>query len=78
MKYCARCILPDTRLGIFLDEEGVCSGCRGHDDKERHIDWTARARAFDTVVAEAKARSKVGNAVRRGAAAHEYDDAKDG
>ena len=28
--------------------------------------------------AEGKARSKVGNAVRRGAAAHEYDDDKDG
>jgi N-acetyl sugar amidotransferase len=57
VKYCARCILPDTRPGIFLDDEGVCSGCRGHDDKELHIDWAARAGAFDTVVAEAKQRS---------------------
>ena len=57
MKYCVRCILPDTRPGIFLDDEGVCSGCRGHDDKEKHIDWTARAEAFNAVVAEAKRRS---------------------
>jgi N-acetyl sugar amidotransferase len=57
LKYCVRCILPDTRPGIFLDDEGVCSGCRGHDDKERHIDWAARAKAFDAVVAEAKHRS---------------------
>jgi N-acetyl sugar amidotransferase len=57
LKYCVRCILPDTRPGIFLDYEGVCSGCRGHDDKESRIDWPARAKAFDTVVAEAKARS---------------------
>ena len=28
--------------------------------------------------AEGKARSKVGNAVRRGASAHEYDDKVDG
>ena len=57
MKYCVRCILPDTRPGIFLDEAGVCSGCRGHDDKEGKIDWPARAKAFDAVVAEAKSRS---------------------
>jgi N-acetyl sugar amidotransferase len=57
LKYCARCILPNTRPGIFLDSEGVCSGCRGHDDKENRIDWVTRAKAFDTVVAEAKQRS---------------------
>ena len=60
MKYCVRCILPDTRPGIFLDEAGVCSGCRGHDDKEGKIDWPARAKAFDAVVAEAKSRSSRG------------------
>ena len=57
MKYCVRCILPDARPGIFLDEQGVCSGCRGHDDKENHIDWAARANAFSDVVAEAKNHS---------------------
>jgi N-acetyl sugar amidotransferase len=57
LRYCTRCILPDTRPGIFLDDEGVCSGCRGHDDKERNIDWASRAKAFDTVVAEAKVRA---------------------
>ena len=40
-------------------------------DKERYIKHVAK-------YAEGKARSKVGNAVRRGAAAHDYDDRKDG
>lgn len=57
MRYCTRCILPDTRPGISLDAEGVCTACRGHDDKEARIDWDARAAAFDGIVAEAKARS---------------------
>ena len=39
--------------------------------KERYLAHVAK-------YAEGKARSKVGNAVRRGASAHEYDDAKDG
>ena len=61
---------------------------------ERYHAWLERATSLASVAptlpakprylahvakyAEAKARSKVGNAVRRGAAAHEYDDAKDG
>lgn len=57
MKYCRRCILPDTRPGIVLDGDGICSGCRGHDDKNGRIDWAARAQEFARIVAEAKARS---------------------
>jgi len=57
MNYCARCILPDSRPGIALDSDGVCSACRGHEDKERRIDWVARGAAFGALVAEAKARA---------------------
>jgi len=39
--------------------------------KERYLAHVAK-------YAEGKARSKVGNAVRRGVAAHDYDDDKDG
>ena len=51
--YCHHCVLPDSRPGIALDEAGVCTACRGHEDKERHIDWDARGRALQRVVAEA-------------------------
>lgn len=57
MKYCVRCILPDTRPGITLDSEGVCSACRGHDDKEHKIDWAGRARDFERVVSQARQAS---------------------
>jgi len=40
-------------------------------DKDRYLSHVAK-------YAHNKARSKVGNAVRRGAAAHDYDDEKDG
>jgi N-acetyl sugar amidotransferase len=55
MKYCKRCILPDTRPGISLDDEGICSGCRGHEFKSTGIDWRARAAALDQIAAKAKA-----------------------
>lgn len=57
MNWCRRCVLPDSRPGITLDADGVCSGCRGHDLKTGGIDWPARAAAFDAVVARAKERS---------------------
>jgi N-acetyl sugar amidotransferase len=56
VRYCVRCILPDTRPGLTLDQEGVCSACRGHDDKERRIDWVARGAAFACLVEAVKAR----------------------
>ncbi|MBM3571380.1 MAG: N-acetyl sugar amidotransferase, partial [Alphaproteobacteria bacterium] len=58
MNYCRRCVLPDTRPGIVLDQDGICSGCRGHDDKIKTIDWAARRRGFETIVADAKTRSQ--------------------
>lgn len=60
MRYCQVCILPDTRPGIAIDAEGVCTACHGHRDKEGRIDWTARAAAFEQLVAETKARAAGG------------------
>ena len=37
MKYCTRCLLPDTRPAIYIGADGICSGCVGHDVKEHQI-----------------------------------------
>ncbi|OAN52765.1 hypothetical protein A6A04_15825 [Paramagnetospirillum marisnigri] len=57
MRYCTRCILPDSRPGITLDESGVCSACRGHDRKLTGIDWDARQAGFQRLVDEARAQA---------------------
>ena len=54
-RYCSRCILPDTRPGVFLDEEGVCRGCRNAAQKSQ-LDWSGRAAAFDDLISGVKAR----------------------
>jgi N-acetyl sugar amidotransferase len=56
-RYCQRCVLPETRPGVKLDDEGVCLGCRNVADK-RSVDWSARAAAFEQVVADAKAKQR--------------------
>jgi N-acetyl sugar amidotransferase len=57
VKYCTRCILPDTRPNIVLDELGVCNACRSHDTKP-NIDWAAREDAFRVVVRNAQSHSQ--------------------
>jgi len=58
MKYCQRCILPDTRPGIRIGDDGICSGCVGHNAKQNVIDWDARLRDWEQVVERAKERSR--------------------
>lgn len=42
MRYCTRCLYPANHpLRLTFDEEGVCSGCRVHEEKDR-LDWAAR------------------------------------
>lgn len=57
MRYCARCIMPDTRPNVTLDEEGVCNACRTH-ERKREIDWEAREKAFRQAVQHAQERSE--------------------
>lgn len=56
MRWCNRCILPDTRPNLRLDDDGVCNACRAHETK-RIIDWTARAAQLDEVAQAAKDRA---------------------
>jgi N-acetyl sugar amidotransferase len=53
--YCKRCVLPDTRPGGRLDEQGICHGCHSVAAK-RSVDWQSRAEAFAELAAAAKAR----------------------
>jgi N-acetyl sugar amidotransferase len=42
MQICRRCLYADTHpLGITFDAEGICSGCRIHEEKDT-LDWDER------------------------------------
>lgn len=45
MRYCKKCIMPDTRPEQVFDEEGVCDACRSAEEKKK-IDWQARKEEF--------------------------------
>jgi len=58
VRYCANCILPDTRPGLVIGADGVCSACRAHSTVGEQIDWDARRLRFDEIVAEARERGR--------------------
>ena len=58
MRYCRLCVLPDTRPGLRIGPDGVCSACAAHGGEKAATDWDARRRAFEAVAANAKARSR--------------------
>jgi len=50
MKYCSRCLYPSNHpLYITFDDEGVCSGCRVHEEKER-LDWEERGKKLGEIL----------------------------
>lgn len=41
MKYCIKCLMPNTRPGLKFDNNGVCYACINY-EKQKQIDWNAR------------------------------------
>ena len=41
MKYCKKCVMPDTRPGISFNDQGVCSACQAYDNR-KNIDFKMR------------------------------------
>ncbi len=55
IRYCTRCVMPETRPDILFDRDGVCSACR-HFDARPTIDWDARRRELVEVLDEFRSR----------------------
>ena len=41
MRYCKKCLMPDTRPGLEFDDNGVCFACV-HYEKRKNTDWDER------------------------------------
>lgn len=57
MKYCKRCLQPDTRPGIKFDENGVCYACLWEDEKKK-INWEERFEELKAIADDAKKEAK--------------------
>lgn len=50
--------MPDTRPGLSIGADGVCSACKTHSTTKAVINWVGREQAFQDVVINAKLNSK--------------------
>ena len=41
MKYCKKCLMPDTRPGCKFDTDDVCEACN-NSEKQKNVDWDSR------------------------------------
>lgn len=48
MKYCTKCVMPDTRPGITFNEEGVCSACLSYENR-KNINYSERLKEFEAL-----------------------------
>ncbi len=50
MRYCSRCVMPETAETLGFDEQGVCSVCRQIEVKQDQIDWGQRGQDLDALI----------------------------
>ena len=57
IKFCKKCIMPDSRPRIVFDENGICNACL-HSEKKNKINWVDREKEFLKLIEEIKSHSK--------------------
>jgi N-acetyl sugar amidotransferase len=50
IRYCKRCVFPETKPDLFFDERGVCSACIAAEQKDSGIDWKQREKDFFEII----------------------------
>lgn len=58
MKYCKKCLMPNTRPGIKFHEDGICAPCKSY-EKQKQTNWELRKKEFEILCD--KYRGKYGN-----------------
>lgn len=53
LKYCNRCVMPETTEGLEFDENGICTACTSSEQK-MHINWKDRRQLLESILDKAK------------------------
>ena len=57
LQFCRRCLYTDAHpLGLVIDAQGICSGCRIHEEKNQ-LDWGERWQRLEALVAPYRSAS---------------------
>lgn len=50
IKYCTKCLFPETKPDLFFNDKGVCSACVAAEEKNSKIDWKQREKDFYSII----------------------------
>lgn len=49
IRYCRRCVMPETKPDLHIDAEGVCNACRSFENRKQ-VDWQQRREQLRVVL----------------------------
>ena len=52
MRYCNKCVTPETQEGVIFGDDGICQTCKNIEIKKHDIDWVARRKLLDKLVSQ--------------------------
>ena len=55
IRYCIRCVMPETKPDLLIDEEGICNACRNM-EKRKEVDWVKRRQELVEILGKYKSR----------------------
>ncbi|WP_288581355.1 MULTISPECIES: N-acetyl sugar amidotransferase [Lysinibacillus] len=55
IKYCKKCVLPNTKPHLIIDDEGVCDACRNFENRET-VDWQLRKQELIQILDKYKSK----------------------
>ncbi len=57
IKYCKKCLFPETKPNIYFDKKGVCSACINYISRSK-VDWAGKEKEFLRYIKKQKKFSK--------------------
>jgi N-acetyl sugar amidotransferase len=57
MKYCKKCLYPDTKPQLVFNENGICSACSNSDLKEK-INWEEKEKELRSILEEFQSKDE--------------------
>lgn len=59
MRYCTKCVMPDTRPGISFNSDGVCSACQAFENR-KNVDYNKRFEELEKLCNQHRGRNGAG------------------
>lgn len=58
IKYCKKCLLPNTRPGVIIGDDGISNVWKESDKLSNNIDWNKRKKHFENLINQIKKSKK--------------------